>query len=54
MVATDLMVFAGIDADNAVSAVREGLRSRDVRSPPETLQLPSWRRWLRLPFRRRG
>jgi hypothetical protein len=55
MVATDLMVFAGIDSDDAVAAVREGLRSRDVRSPPATAHLPStWRRWLRLPFGRRS
>lgn len=33
MVATDLMVFAGIDPADAVAAVREGLRS-DVRSAP--------------------
>jgi hypothetical protein len=54
MVATDLMVFAGIDSDDAVAAVRDGLRSRDVRSPPAAARLPpAWRRWLRLPFSRR-
>lgn len=54
MVATDLMVFAGIDSHDAATAVREGLRSRVVRSPPEPARRPSWRRWLRLPFNRRS
>jgi uncharacterized membrane protein YgaE (UPF0421/DUF939 family) len=54
MVAADLMVFAGIDPHDAVAAVREGLRSRDVRSPPEAAGLRSTlSRWLRLPFSRR-
>jgi hypothetical protein len=54
MVATDLMVFAGVDSDDAVAAVRESLRSRDVRSPPEATDLRSTvGRWLRRPFSRR-
>jgi hypothetical protein len=53
MVATDLMVFAGIEPDEAAAAVREAIRSREVRPPPETVELPfSWRRWLRMPFSR--
>jgi hypothetical protein len=55
MVATDLMVFAGIDSEEAVTAVEEGLRSRDVRSPPKAPASPfSWRSWLRMPFRRKS
>jgi fusaric acid resistance family protein len=54
MVATDLMVFAGIEPDEAATAVRDGVRSRDVRSPPQPAQLPfTWRRWLRMPFNRK-
>ena len=54
MAATDLMVFAGIDSDDAVAAVREELRTREVRSPPEPARPASaWRRRLRLPFSRR-
>jgi uncharacterized membrane protein YgaE (UPF0421/DUF939 family) len=54
MVATDLMVVAGIEPDEAVDAVREGIESRRVASPPEAPQLPfSWRRWLRRPFSRK-
>jgi len=52
MVATDLMVFAGIDPDDAVAAVREGIESRRVPDPPEVVDLPFWRRWLRMPFSR--
>jgi hypothetical protein len=51
MVATDLMVVAGIESEDAVAAVREGIESRRVRAPPKTRRLPfSWRRWLRMPF----
>jgi hypothetical protein len=55
MVATDLMVFAGIEPDEAAAAVREGIRSREVRSPPAPAGPPfSWRRWLRMPFSRKA
>lgn len=48
MVAVDLMIFAGIDPDEALAAVREGVRSQRVPAPPATARLPfSWRRWLR-------
>jgi uncharacterized membrane protein YgaE (UPF0421/DUF939 family) len=51
MVAADLMVVAGIDADDAVAAVREGVESHRVPAPPETADPPfSWLRWLRMPF----
>ena len=54
MVATDLMVFAGIEFDHAVAAVREGIESGRVPAPPEAAHLPfSWRRWLRMPFSRK-
>jgi Fusaric acid resistance protein-like len=55
MVATDLMVFAGIEPDDAVAAVMEGIQSREVRPPPEAARPPfSWRRWLRMPFSRKA
>lgn len=51
MVATDLMVVAGIEPGDAAAAVREGIESRRVRVPPAPARLPfSWRRWLRMPF----
>ena len=54
MVAADLMVFAGIEPDDAAAAVEEGIQSRRVAAPPEAAHLPfSWRRWLRMPFSRR-
>jgi Fusaric acid resistance protein-like len=54
MVATDLMVVAGIEFNDAVAAMREGIESRRVPAPPEVVQLPfSWRRWLRMPFSRK-
>jgi uncharacterized membrane protein YgaE (UPF0421/DUF939 family) len=54
MVAVDLMVVAGIDPDDAVAAVREGIESRNVPAPPEAAHLPfSWVRWLRMPFGRK-
>jgi hypothetical protein len=53
MVVADLMVFAGIDSEDAVAAVREGIDSRRVPAPPEAADLPfSWRRWVRMPFSR--
>ena len=53
MVAADLMVVAGIEYDDAVAAVREGIEARGVPDPPEAAHLPfSWRRWLRVPFTR--
>ena len=55
IVATDLMIFAGVDPDEAFAAVREGVRSRSVAAPPESPRLPlSWRRWLRMPFGRKA
>ena len=53
MVAIDLMVFAGIEPDDAVSAVRQGIESDRVPAPPNAAKLPfSWLRWLRMPFKR--
>jgi hypothetical protein len=49
MVATDLMVFAGIDQADAVEAVREGISEHRVSTPPQPF---NWRRWLRWPFKR--
>jgi hypothetical protein len=44
MVATDLIVFAGIDFDEAVEAVREGILEHRVTPAP----VPGGRfRWLR-------
>jgi uncharacterized membrane protein YgaE (UPF0421/DUF939 family) len=34
LVATDLMVFAGVDLDDAVEAIREGILERRVAAPP--------------------
>jgi hypothetical protein len=44
-VATDLMVFAGVDLDDAVEAVREGILEQRVaaRAPPPRRRLG----WLR-------
>ncbi len=54
MVATDLMVFAGIEPDEAAAAVREGMQSQRVTVPAATPRLPfSWLRWLRMPFSRK-
>jgi hypothetical protein len=49
IVATDLMVFAGVDQEKAVEAVRAGISEQRVSTPP---QLFSWRRPLRWPFKR--
>ena len=55
MVATDLMVFAGVDTRDAVEAVRAGISEYRVPAPPhEDAQPFSWRRWLRLPFQQGG
>jgi hypothetical protein len=44
MVATDLIVFAGVDFDEAVEAVREGILEQPVMPAP----VPGGRfRWLR-------
>jgi hypothetical protein len=44
MVATDLIVFAGVDFDEAVEAVREGILEQRVTPVP----IPGGRfRWLR-------
>lgn len=52
LVAIDLMVVAGIELEDAVAAVRQGIQSRRVPAPPEAAQARfSWRRWLRMPFR---
>jgi Fusaric acid resistance protein-like len=54
MVATDLMVVAGIELDDALAAVREGIESQRVAAPPKAAELPfSWRRWLRMPLSRK-
>jgi hypothetical protein len=53
MVATDLMVFAGIELEVATAAVREGIQSQRVAVPPTTVPVPfSWLGWLRMPFAR--
>ena len=48
LLATDLMVFAGVDVDDAVAAVREGILASEVREPvPERAGLlRKLRRWL--------
>ena len=47
MVATDLMVFAGVDLDDAVEAVREGIfEQRIVAMAPEPSGRFSWLRRL--------
>jgi hypothetical protein len=54
IVATDLMVFAGVDLGDAVEAVRAGISEHRVPAPPQEDARPfSWRRWLRLPFEQR-
>jgi Fusaric acid resistance protein-like len=53
MVATDLMVFAGVEPLDAVTAVRKGIESRPVPAPPEDTRVPfSLRRWWRTRFGR--
>ena len=46
MVATDVMVFAGIDLDDAVQAVREGILEQRVAVPARGRRLGRLRRWL--------
>ena len=47
MVATDLMVFAGVDPGEATTAVKEGAGELDVPTPPQTRRLPfDPDRWL--------
>jgi hypothetical protein len=47
MVATDLMVFAGVDPGEAATAVKEGAGELDVPAPPQTRRLPfDPDRWL--------
>ncbi len=56
MVAADIMVFAGVDADEVEAAVREGARELEVPDPPSAPRVPfKARRWpeLRWPWRRR-
>jgi uncharacterized membrane protein YgaE (UPF0421/DUF939 family) len=52
MVATDLMIFSGIDAVDAAAAVLEGIESRLVAVPPAAGQPLGWLRRIRLPSRR--
>lgn len=56
MVAADIMVFAGVDADEVEGAVREGAHELEVPDPPEAPRVPfksrswlptHWPRWLR-------
>jgi hypothetical protein len=49
LVATDLMVFAGVDLDDAVEAVREGILEQPVAAPAPASASASRRRfgWLR-------
>jgi hypothetical protein len=57
MVAADIMVFAGVDADEVEVAVREGAHELDVPDPPSAPRVPfKSRRWLPThwpPWRRR-
>lgn len=46
LVATDIMVFAGIDLDDAVQAVREGVLEQQVAAPPHKRRLGRLRRRL--------
>jgi hypothetical protein len=47
MVATDVMVFAGVDLDVAVEAVRERILERPVAAPaPSRRRFGRLRRWL--------
>ena len=46
MVATDVMVFAGIDLDDAVQAVREGILEQRVAAPPRRRRFGRLRRRL--------
>jgi uncharacterized membrane protein YgaE (UPF0421/DUF939 family) len=46
MVATDVMVFAGIDLDDAVQAVRERVLEQRVALPPPRRRFGRLRRWL--------
>jgi hypothetical protein len=46
MVATDVMVFAGIDLDAAVQAVREGILEQRVAVPARGRRLDRLRRRL--------
>jgi hypothetical protein len=52
MVATDLMVVAGIEPPEAVEAVREGIQSHRVADPPTVRRPFSWGSWLSMPFAR--
>jgi uncharacterized membrane protein YgaE (UPF0421/DUF939 family) len=47
LVATDLMVFAGLDLDNAVEAVREGILEQRVAAPAPALASRRRFGWLR-------
>jgi uncharacterized membrane protein YgaE (UPF0421/DUF939 family) len=40
IVAADIMVFAGVDADEVEAAVREGARELDVPAPPSAPRMP--------------
>jgi hypothetical protein len=46
MVATDVMVFAGIDLDDAVQAVRKGILEQRVAGPPRRRRFGRLRRRL--------
>ena len=52
MVATDLMIFAGIEPAEAAAAVLEGIESRRVAVPPASGRPLGWLRRVKLPFRR--
>jgi hypothetical protein len=39
LVATDVMVFAGVNLDDAVEAVREGLLEQRVAAPPPPVRV---------------
>jgi Fusaric acid resistance protein-like len=56
MVAADLMVFAGVDADEVEAAVREGAHELEVPDPPSAPRVPfKARRWppaIRWPWKR--
>jgi uncharacterized membrane protein YgaE (UPF0421/DUF939 family) len=44
MVVTDVMAFAGVDADVALAAVRQGVADLAVSEPPAPARLPFWSR----------
>jgi len=46
MVSTDVMIFAGIDLNDVVDAVRKGMLEQQVAAPPRRRRFGALRRWL--------